>query len=430
MEPLLSKQESEETEEKIKSLVGLEKRYYNFLPDVCWMSEENQAKGLGIGRNKLRKIKHKLLDEKILLLETLPNGKRNNLKHILFKPYPISNTTQELVGIDCSRYSLEDEEYTHIGEIDWSLLRKYTAEELNGMDKLALIQLYIEAGFIVLPTHYPIFMENGKKCSCGKGIECHSIGKHPLFGYKSIDASNYVKYKGFYLRIFKGDLNLNIGFKVIGFSVLDIDNKNNGDKSLVNLLAESDIEMNDVTSVNCSNGRHIYTSNTNLKNTAGVLGEGLDIRSDGGFVIAPGSVHKSGKFYKFNKIGKVVRMPEYWFVTDSDEHSSEKKTMNKGNHVTGHSSKNIELPEHLTPDYVIPEGERQDTLFLWASRFRGKGANAETIFNKLMHIRDNHCQKGEEPFTDAEVRKLADLVAASYPTNAEKKLNSFISLND
>jgi hypothetical protein len=386
------------------------------------MSEENQAKGLGIGKTKLRRIKHKLLDEKILLLETLPNGKRNNLKHILFKPYPISNT-HRLRGQDHYRYSLEDEKYTPIAEIDWSLLRKYTAEELNGMDKLALIQLYIEAGFIVLPTHYPIFIENGKKCSCSKGIECKSIGKHALFGYKSIDDSNYVKYKSFYLELFKGDLNLNIGFKVLGYSVLDIDNKNNGDKSLVHLLDESDIEMNDVMSVNCSNGRHIYTSNTNLKNTAGVLGEGLDIRSDGGFIIAPGSVHKSGKLYQWNKIGKVVRMPEEWFYTDSE---SEDITGKKSSNKTSQGAirkKDIKLPNQLTPDYRIPEGKRNSTLFSWGCRYRWRGANAETIFNKLKYIRDKHCQKGEEPVPDEEIRNIANS-AASYPTKAQKKLST------
>jgi len=51
MEKSLSKQE---LEEKIKNLVGFEKRYYEFLPNPCWMSEENQAKALKVGRSKLK----------------------------------------------------------------------------------------------------------------------------------------------------------------------------------------------------------------------------------------------------------------------------------------------------------------------------------------------------------------------------------------
>jgi hypothetical protein len=422
MEKSLNKQE---LEEKGKNLVGFEKRYYEFLPDKCWMSEENQAKALKVGRSKLRTAKRNLIKEGLLQLESVPNGKRKNLKHIIHKSFPIrlgESGREEL----STRYTPEDEEYTHICNIQWSFLQRFTALEINSMDRIDRIQLYMDSGFIVLPTAYPVFTEDEVKCSCSKGINCPSIGKHPIHKYRYIDPFNYECMKDHYLEEFKNNPNLNVGFKVMGYSVLDVDNKNGGDQSLAHLLREYEINMENVISVKCSNGQHIYASNTHLKNTAGVVGNGLDVRSEGGFVVAPGSVHKSGTLYQWNEIGEVATMPNDWFCTETEESeiSSGKKSSNRSNQAAGKELKDIVLPPHLTPDYVIKDGERGLTLFKWACRERGNGRNAEQIFDILVTIRDTYCEEGEQPVTDEEIRDIAES-ASLFPTNAQKKQSSF-----
>jgi hypothetical protein len=433
MENLLSIQE---LEEKIRNLVGIEKWYYDSLPDICWSSEDTQvknlrAKGVNTSRTKLRRVKNTLIEEGLLHLETLPNGKRKNLKHKLLKTYPISKL---VVCVDrvgeredpYIRYTPEDEEYTHIYNIQWGILQKYTAQEINRMSKIDGIKLYMDCGFIVLPTNYPVFTENGVECSCSKGINCSSIGKHTVHRYKYIDPFNYERMKDRYLDEFKDNPNLNIGFKVMGYSVLDVDNKNGGDKSLAQLLRDYEINFDHVISVNCSNGQHIYATNKDLKNTAGVVGNGLDVRSEGGFIVAPGSVHKSGKVYQWNEIGEVATIPDEWIYTQTDENeiSSGKKSSNRSNQAAGKKLKDIDLPKHLTPDYVIKEGDRELTLFKWACRERGNGANAEQLFDTLVTIRDTYCEEGEEPVTDEEVREIAES-ASRFPTNAQKNLSSF-----
>jgi hypothetical protein len=425
MEKPLSKQE---LEEKIKNLIGVEKRYYNFLPDECWMSEETQvkhlrAKGVNIGRTKLRRVKNILIEEGLLQLEILPNGNRKNSKHKLRKTYPIRLVERES---SYARYTPDDEEYTHIYNIQWDLLQKYTAQEINSMDRIDGIKLYMDCGFVVLPTNYPVFTENGVECSCSKGINCSSIGKHTVHRYKYIDPFNYECMKDRYLDKFKDNPNLNIGFKVMGYSVLDVDNKNGGDKSLAQLLRDYEINFDHVISVNCSNGQHIYATNKDLKNTAGVVGNGLDVRSEGGLIVAPGSVHKSGWLYQWNEIGEVATMPNDWFYTETDENetSSDKKSFNRSNQTAEKKLKDIDLPKHLTPDYVIKEGDRELTLFKWACRERGHGASAEQLFDTLVTIRDTYCEEGDEPVTDEEVREIAES-ASRFPTNAQKKLSSF-----
>jgi hypothetical protein len=425
MENLLSIQE---LEEKIRNLVGIEKWYYDSLPDICWSSEDTQvknlrAKGVNTSRTKLRRVKNTLIEEGLLHLETLPNGKRKNLKHKLRKTYPIRLGEREELS---SRYTPDDEEYTLICNIQWDLLQKYTAQDINSMDRIDRIKLYMDCGFIVLPTNYPVFTEDGVKCSCSEGLNCDSIGKHPVHSYRFIDHSNYENKKDRYLKEFQNNPNLNVGFKVMGYSVLDVDNKNGGDKSLAHLLREYEINMGNVISVKCSNGQHIYASNTHLKNTAGVIGNGLDVRSERGFVVAPGSVHKSGTLYQWNEIGDPATMPEDWFYVETEENeiSSEKKTFNRNNQAAGKQLRDIKkLPGRLTTEYVIPNGERELTLFKWACRERGNGRNAEQIFDTLVTIRDTYCEEGEEPVTDEEVREIAES-ASRFPTNAEKKLSS------
>jgi hypothetical protein len=392
------------------------------------MSEENQAKALKVGRSKLKTTKRNLIKDGLLQLETEKNGNRKNLKHIIHKSFPIK--LEERVGESEDpyiRYTPYDEEYTHIYKIQWSLLQSFTAPEINSMDRIARIKLYMDCGFIVLPTNYPVFTEDGVVCSCSRGINCHSIGKHPIRSYRFIDHSNYEGKKDRYLKEFENNPNLNIGFKVMGYSVLDVDNKNGGDKSLAQLLRDYEINFDHVISVNCSNGQHIYASNTHLKNTAGVIGKGLDVRSEGGFIVTPGSVHKTRTVYQWNEIGEVATMPDEWIYTETDENeiSSGKKSSNGSNQTAGKKLKDIILPAHPTSDYVIKEGDRELTLFKWACRERGNGASAEQLFDKLVTIRDTYCEEGKEPVTDDDIRNLADDVASRYVPNTEKKLSSF-----
>jgi hypothetical protein len=424
MENLLSIQE---LEEKIRNLVGIEKWYYDSLPDVCLSSEDTQvnnlrAKGVNIARTKLRRVKNTLIKEGLLQLETLPNGNRKNLKHKLQKTSPVRLEEREETY---TRYTPDDEEYTLICNIQWDILQKYTAQDINSMDRIDRIKLYMDSGFIVLPTAYPVFTEDGVECSCRRGINCPSIGKHPIHRYKYIDSFNYECMKDHYLEEFKNNPDLNVGFKVMGYSVLDVDNKNGGDQSLAHLLREYEINIKNVISVKCSNGQHIYATNIDLKNTAGVIGNGLDVRSERGFVVAPGSVHKSGTLYQWNEIGEVATMPNDWFYKETDENeiSSDKKSSNRSNQAAGKKLKDIELPKDLT-DYVIKEGDRELTLFKWACRERGNGANAEQLFDKLVTIRDTYCEEGKEPVTDEEVREIAES-ASLFPTNAQKKQSSF-----
>lgn len=432
-------EEKRKLEEVINNLEGIDKRYYEFLPDECSMTEENQAKQMNVGKTRIKNLKKKLQRKGVIDIKPIPNGKRNNPKHLITKTYP--NILRRFLGFDLqqvsfsplpineedySRYELELEEYCFFPDVNWSLLQQYSSDDINEMDKLAKVQLYMDCGFLVLPAHYPIFGEETVRCSCSFSAACPHIGKHPVHKYGYLDQLNYFDRSSKYLAEFEENPNLNIAFKVSGYSVLDVDNRHGGDVALQRLIDEYELSMKAVLTVECSNGKHIYLDNKHLKNTAGE--DGLDIRSEGGIVIAPGSTHKSGNVYRWDEIGELGSLPVEIFEADTtDERPSddiERGTSKRSHLKVSKRLADIQLPIRLTPDYTIPDGERGLTLFKWASRERGKGANVETIFEILVSIRDNHCDEGSEPVTDNELERICQSVVSQYEPNRMKNENS------
>jgi hypothetical protein len=87
----------------------------------------------------------------------------------------------------------------------------------------------------------------------------------------------------------------NVGLATgIAFDVLDVD----GDEGMAALVMEmpTDAPTIDGPTVVTGNGTHCYLAVTGLGNRTGVLPQ-VDFRGQGGYVVAPPSVHPSGAFY-------------------------------------------------------------------------------------------------------------------------------------
>jgi hypothetical protein len=82
---------------------------------------------------------------------------------------------------------------------------------------------------------------------------------------------------------------------------LDIDPKNGGDDSLARLEKENAPLPPTRTVRTGSGGRHLYFKHPGVAvpNSAGKLGRGLDVRGDGGYLIAPPSLHPDGGTYEW-----------------------------------------------------------------------------------------------------------------------------------
>jgi len=425
-----------ELESRLSELSPAAKGLFYFLPNECWMTERTMARALNTHNRAIRAAKRDLERAGLINIIHEPNiNNRPNPKHRILKVIPggLHPIPPDYAWVLGARESVLSPLPEQVGERDsqlnegasvpmnWELLKQYSPAEINLMQKLEQVELYMEIGFLVLPTHYPRFSLHGEvTCSCKDG-RCRWIGKHPAVrSYKELNPTTYQRRRKWYLDRFRSDGDLNIGFKVFGYSVLDVDYRSWGAYSL-EYLREVWPGLDETLSVASPNGEHLYCSSRNFNQSAGLIGAGLDIRSDktNGFIVAPGSTHKSGKLYRWQIINDLEPIPEEWI-----EERARPRQKSVGN-IVGRTPGRSKLPNEVYPGYWIPEHERNDTLFKWASRARGRGAGESRIYSLLITLFENHCEKSrssEDEITYAELRRIAKS-ACRYPTNAHK-LNS------
>lgn len=99
--------------------------------------------------------------------------------------------------------------------------------------------------------------------------------------------------------------------KPSGIFVLDIDGPN-GERSLKYLTAKHGVLPLTLT-VKTPHGQHLYfrMAEDRVPNSAGSLGDGIDIRGDGGYVVGPGSVLEAGMEYSVEWDRTVAKAPTW-----------------------------------------------------------------------------------------------------------------------
>jgi hypothetical protein len=84
-------------------------------------------------------------------------------------------------------------------------------------------------------------------------------------------------------------------------AVIDVDPRHAGHLALSDLEAEHNRVPDTVESITGSGGRHLFYAypGGDLRSGVDVLGPGIDIRANGGYVIVPPSLHESGQYYEW-----------------------------------------------------------------------------------------------------------------------------------
>jgi len=166
----------------------------------------------------------------------------------------------------------------------------------------------------VFPCHTPAPTPGG--CSCWRA-DCSSPAKHPRVAggltVASIDAATIERW---WRRWPAANVAIRTG-AVSGMVVLDVDPAHGGDDSLDALLTQHGPFPPGAVVHTGSGGRHFYFAHPGgvIRNDTGRrLGPGLDIRGDGGYVIAPPSRHHSGSPYRWATQDRQLPDPPGWLL--------------------------------------------------------------------------------------------------------------------
>jgi predicted P-loop ATPase len=141
-------------------------------------------------------------------------------------------------------------------------------------------------------------------CTCSEGAACKSVGKHPACYWSALGKGERRHTEGKPYGIATGSRS--------GVFVVDTDIKPgiNGDMALTSLG-----NLPTTRTVRSGSGGHHYYLNLpegfNVRCSAGIVGPGIDIRGEGGFVVGPGSPHKSGGTYELVVDAPVADAPEW-----------------------------------------------------------------------------------------------------------------------
>jgi putative DNA primase/helicase len=242
--------------------------------------------------------------------------------------------------------------------------------------------------------------------------KCDSPAKHPWakggFKHATTEAALIEKY-------WKRWPNANIGVATgsqSGIIVFDIDPRNGGDESFAMLEAEHGPFPDTVEVLTGGGGRHLYLqqpAGRELRSRSGIY-PGIDIKCEGGYVIAPRSNHASGAFYEWeassdpfdddNQVA-VAAVPE-WLLQQLQE--------------------KVAVAEPIAGK--IGEGKRNDELASLAGTLRRRGCSPDEIFAAISAVNENRCNP---PLPDDEVLAIAKSIARYAPDQAAKDIQITIS---
>ncbi|WP_369282186.1 phage/plasmid primase, P4 family [Oscillibacter sp. GMB15532] len=235
---------------------------------------------------------------------------------------------------------------------------------------------------------------------------CYPAGKIPATAHGCLDATTEEKQISEW---WTGSYLYNIGIATgNGIVVLDVDIDHeagkHGDETLAYLEKQYGQLPDTWQCLTGGGGVHYYfqCNDPSLTVAAG-FAPGLDYRGDGGYVIAPPSVHQNGRKYEW----EVEHTPNNTALAPLPEWLH--KLMLNGKQDT--SKKAYEIPKTVT------KGKRNEELFKMASSLRAKGLSVEEITAAVMKANETRCKP---PLSSKEVETICTSAGRYERGNAQR----------
>lgn len=262
---------------------------------------------------------------------------------------------------------------------------------------------YAARGWPVFPVHTPT--EHG--CSC-RNSACQAPGKHPRTQHGLKDATlDSTVITQWWSDWPDANISLVTGSRS-GLVALDIDRRHDGDDTLAELERKYGPLPDTVRNLTGGGWHELFAyPDVPVKSKAN-LAPGVDVRGDGGYIVAPPSRHANGQTYGW----EVGHAPEdlalaslpAWLLTllTSSTHPSPNQPLRKT--VTG----------------SIREGGRNAHLTSHAGAMRRRGISPEAIEAALLIENATQC---EPPLPEDEVRRIVRSIMRYNPATSPQSVD-------
>lgn len=274
----------------------------------------------------------------------------------------------------------------------------------------------LEWGWAVMPLHS---IAADGVCTCGDA-SCKNAGKHPRTKHGLKDATKDAdQIKAWWQQWPEANIGIATG-PISGIVVVDVDSDKGANHAdlIIGSLGHTILST---VRVKTGGGMHYYYKypSVSVKNSNSKLGSFIDTRGDGGYVVAPPSLHASGWRYDFiGKITTLLDFPQEWIDKLNTQTVSSPPNGN-GNHSTANrvntSNGGIFVPPP-NPGLVVPDeinqGNRNHEMTKVAGALRDKGLSEGAIFAALAVENQRICKP---PLDDKELHQIARSVSRYKP---------------
>lgn len=231
-------------------------KLFNFMPNSCWMTAANLAKGVHVRKARISVLLDELEEARLIDIHFFQNGRRSNPKRVIKK---INKTSSKSFPILLNAIIIGFPTQTP--------------------DRNSAIEIYLKKNLPVFPFE--------------------PFGKRPVidvYSWKQLNLNEKIKF-------FLNNSSLNVGLRIPkNICVIDVDTKSNDWTNLS--------EFQETLSVSTARGFHYYFLSDTIVNvtSAGVL-PNIDTRCKGSFVVIPPSQHKDGISYEWYNYKRIQSFP-------------------------------------------------------------------------------------------------------------------------
>lgn len=249
---------------------------------------------------------------------------------------------------------------------------------------------YAARGWSVVPLHSPSGIP-ALPCTCRKR-HCDSPGKHPRTKNGLKDASRDPdQVRRWWTSYPQAGVAIVTGKASGGLCAIDCDDNKSGIENFRDLASQNGDLPDTPISITGGGGQHVlFISTRPVQNSVSKLAPGVDVRGEGGYIVAPPSLHISGRRYQWELSAHpldipVAIMPDWLFDLSNREREAASARM----------------PED---DVTVIQGARNDTLFKLACKLRRAGLGGDAIFAALVQENARRCVPALD---EREVKQIA-----------------------